>query len=215
MSKIDLLAKNIKKYLIEEKKVLFIDTNVYKYYTKYKTLEKSDFIKEYQNKANHAIDLEESKRIFDFIIKNKIIVKKNEILESEIKKIIKNAKNIKEKYYLEELENKIIFDKNITINTPKEKEIAEQLAPRTKRKDMRNDFKILICCKKDNTSVLLTKDRDDFRKCEETYNKYRNKFTNIKKDFHIIKLDKFDLIINKIEKGGDKNDNKKKDKKIS
>jgi hypothetical protein len=194
LNKIKKDALVIKKILIDDKKPIFIDTNIYKYYVEYKN--------NYNNyKTNsHQIDLINSNKIFNFIIDHKIIVKENKMLEEEIKKIIKKSEIIEEKHYYEELRKNLNLDQEITEYSFKEENIAKEIAPRSKTKKMEQDFIIVICCKKDNTEIILTRDREDFKKCLSIYSQNKSRFENIDKEIILIPLARFSVIIDEINK---------------
>jgi hypothetical protein len=187
-------AIEIKKILIDNKKPIFIDTNIYKYYVEYKVND-NNYIKN-----SHQIDLITSYKIFNFIIKHKIIVKENKMLEEEIEKIIIKSEEIKEKHYYEELKKNLTLDPKITEYNLKEENIAKEIAPKSKTKKMEHDFIIVICCKKDNSKIILTRDRDDFKECLQVYTKNKLRFNNIDKEIILIPLARFSLIIDEIEK---------------
>jgi hypothetical protein len=193
------LAKEVKKTLIIDKLPLFLDTNIYKYYSEYKTLDEIQFVQKSQEDPYLGIDMKNCEKVFKFIIKNKIIIKKNKMLEQEITNIIINTKNIKEKIYYEDLCKDIDFDNNITQYTKQEEDLAKQFAPKTPKKCMEHDFIIVICCNKDNTKIIVTKDRDDFRKCLKAYADNKDNFSIYDSNLKLIKLDQFALIIDKIE----------------
>jgi len=118
--------------------------------------------------------------------------------EEEIEKIIINSKDTKEKYYYNELKSLLTMDPNITNYTTEEADLARELAPKSKIKLMEHDFTIVICCKKDNTEMFTTNDRDDIRDCLNTHLKNKERFNNIDKDIMLLMLDKFALAIDEI-----------------
>lgn len=192
-------AKEVKKILITDKKPLFLDTNIYKYYCEYKTLEQSQFIRKFQENPDHATDLKNCEKLFNFIVKHQITIKKNEILEQEISEVILNSKDIKEKIYYQELAKEINFDLEVTSYTSAEETIAKKIAPRTTKKYMEHDFIIIICCNRDNTEIIITKDRGDFKECMKVYSNNKDKLPYQKPTLQLIPLDRFALIIDKIE----------------
>jgi len=204
MSKIDNLTKKLKKVLIDEKKPIFVDTNIYKYYVEYQQYIEGSLSNEYIQ-ITKQIDINNSYRLFEFLIKHNIKIKENQMLEEEIKDVIKNSRNIKEKHYYLELRDKLNIDPNKTEYSDKEKQLAKQLSPKSKDKIRDQDFIIVICCKKDNTKVITTKDRDDLNKCLKEYSLNKDKFNNIDHEIILIKLDQIPILIPKIEEiiGGD------------
>ncbi|MDD3976448.1 MAG: hypothetical protein PHN22_04770, partial [Candidatus ainarchaeum sp.] len=66
---------------------------------------------------------------------------------------------------------------------------------------MEHDFIIVICCNKDNTEVIVTSDRGDFRECMKVHADNKDKLPNQKPNLQLIPLDQFALIIDIIEEG--------------
>ena len=182
------LAKEVKQTLITEQKPLFLDTNIYKYYSTYLTMDESQFIQKYQEDPSTAMSMKNCEKLFRFIIKNKIIIKKNKMLEQEIKDKILNSGYNKEKFYYEDFSKDIIFDSDVTQYTLEEENLAKQLAPRNDKKYMEHDFIIVICCNKDNTEVIVTSDRGDFRECMKVHADNKDKLPAQKSNLHLIPL---------------------------
>jgi len=187
-------AKLVKKLLIEDKEPIFVDTDMYKYYVEYR---KKEVLVE--SNRDH-IRLINNYKIFEFIIKNKIIVKHNEILKFEINKIINNSKDISEKHYYKEVEGLLNIDKSVTTYTLEEDLIAKKLAPITKEGRAEQDFIIIICCKKDNTKMITTNNRRHIKACLDIYDNNKEMFNNIDRQILLLPLDRFALIIDEINK---------------
>lgn len=188
------LAKELYKILIVKKQPLFVDTNIYKYYVQYRS---KDLV---LPSSKHNLDLISSKILLDFLIKYKIVIKENKMLEKEINDVIINSENEVEKHYYEELKNLLNIDSNSTSYSENEENLAKQLAPKSKVKKMDQDFIIVICCKKDNTKVIVTKDKTDFNKCLSEYLVNKDKFNDINSEIKLIKLDQVPLLITHIKK---------------
>ena len=193
------ISKKLKKLLIDEKKPLFVDTNIYKYYVEYQKYKDGVLSNEFIN-TKKGINLKNSSILFEFVIKHNIKIKKNQMLEKEIDKVIVKSEKLEEKHYYNSLIEKLNIDSNITEYNSKEAILAKQLSPKSKYKIMDQDFLIIICCKKDNIVVIVTKDKSDYKACLDKYKNNTDKFDNIDSEIVLIILDQVPLLVENIEK---------------